>query len=64
MEMGLHCSFWARGFDTAHDYKTRVSTAVASAAGDQGYADALSKLVADGSLDLANQVRGDLHHLK
>jgi hypothetical protein len=64
MDMGLHCSFWARGFDTAHDYKTRVSTAVAGGAGDQGYADALAKLVADGSADIAGQVRGDLQHLK
>lgn len=64
MEMGLHCSFWARGFDTYHDYKTRVSTAVASGAGDQGYADALPTLVADSAADIARQVRGDLRHLK
>lgn len=64
MDIGLHCSFWARGFDTAHDYKTRVSTAVAGGAGDQGYADALTKLVADGSADIAGQVHGDLQHLK
>jgi hypothetical protein len=64
MDMGLHCSFWARGFDTNHDYKTRVSTNVAGAAGDQGYADALAKLVADGSADIASQVSGDLKHLK
>jgi hypothetical protein len=64
MDMGLHCSFWVRGFDTAHDYKTRISAAVASGAGDQGYAQALPKLVADGSADIAKQVRGDLQHLK
>jgi hypothetical protein len=64
MDMGLHCSFWARGFDTSHDYKTRVSTAVASGAGDQGYVDALPTLVANSSADIAKQMRDDLQHLK
>jgi hypothetical protein len=64
MDMAVHCSFWAGGLDRAHDYKTRVSTAVISTAGDQGYADALPKLLADGSADIAKQVRDDLQHLK
>jgi hypothetical protein len=63
MDLGLHCAVWARGFDTNHDYKSQVSTAVASGAGDQAYADALPKLLADGAGDIAGQLRGDLQKI-
>lgn len=60
MDMALHCSIWAHGFDVNHDYKTQVSAAVADSAGDQGYAQALPKLLADGTGEIAGQLRGDL----
>lgn len=64
MALTAHCSFWARGFDTTHDYKAQASAPVASTAGDQGYGDALPKLIADSSANLAEQLRSDLHRLK
>jgi hypothetical protein len=60
MDLGVHCEIWAKGFDSHHDYKVEVSTAVASGAGDQGYAQALPTLLADSATDLAGQLRGDL----
>ncbi|RDS84964.1 hypothetical protein DWU98_03195 [Dyella monticola] len=60
MDLGLHCAIWAHGYDANHDYKTQVSTAVASSTEDQAYAQALSKLVADSSSDIASQLRGDI----
>lgn len=63
MDLGLHCAVWARGFDTGHDYKAQVSTAVASGAGDEAYAQALPKLLADGAGDIASQLRGDLQKM-
>jgi hypothetical protein len=60
LEMGLHCSIWAHGFDTDHDYKAQVSTAVAGGSTDQGYAQALPTLLADGANNVATQLRGDL----
>lgn len=64
MDLGLHCAVWSRGFDTNHDYKTQVSTAVASGSGDGGYAQALPKLLSDSADDIASQLRGDLQKLK
>jgi hypothetical protein len=64
MNLGLHCAVWSRGLDTNHDYKAEVSTAVASGAGDEAYAQALPKLLADGSSDIAGQLRGDLQKLR
>jgi hypothetical protein len=63
MDLGLHCSVWSRGFDTNHDYKSQVSASVAGGDGDQAYAQALPKLLADGTSDIAGQLRGDLHKL-
>jgi hypothetical protein len=60
MEMGLHCSIWAHGFDANHDYQTQVSAAVGDGSGDAGYAQALPRLLADGSGEIAGQIRGDL----
>ncbi|HUA81521.1 MAG TPA: hypothetical protein VL997_14180 [Dyella sp.] len=63
MNLALHCSIWARGFDTSRDYKTQVSAAVGNGASDQAYAQALPKLLADGAGDIANQMRGDLRSI-
>ncbi|GGA06426.1 hypothetical protein [Dyella caseinilytica] len=60
LDMTLHCSIWARGFDTQHDYKVHVSAPVTGGATDQGYAQTLPSLLADGSNDMAIQLRGDL----
>ena len=60
MELGLHCSLWAHGFQTDHDYKTQPSASVAGGVGDQAYAQALPKLLADGAEDIAAQMRGDI----
>jgi len=60
LDMSMHCSIWARGFDSQHDYKAQVSSAVAGGATDQGYAQALPALLADGANDMAAQLRGDL----
>lgn len=63
MDLGLHCGIWARGFDVSHDYKARVSTAMGAAAGDQSYAQALPKLLADGADQIAVQLRTDLRKI-
>lgn len=63
MNLAVHCSIWAHGFDTGHDYKAQVSTAVGSGAVDQAYAQALPKLLADGAGDIANQMRGDIRKI-
>jgi hypothetical protein len=63
MEVGLHCAMWAHGFDASHDYKAKVSAPVASDAGDQAYAQALPKLLADGAGDIASQMSADIHKL-
>jgi hypothetical protein len=60
MDVGLHCAIWAHGFDANRDYKAQASTAVGEGAGDQAYAQALPKLLADSSDDIAGQLRGDL----
>jgi hypothetical protein len=60
MDLALHCSIWAHGFDANHDYKTQVAATVANAPGDDGYAQALPKLLADGTGDIGSQLRGDL----
>lgn len=60
LDLGVHCQIWARGFDSNHDYKVKVSAAVASGSGDQGYAQALPTLLADSAHDLAGQLRSDL----
>ncbi|RUL71121.1 hypothetical protein [Dyella choica] len=63
MDLGLHCSLWVQGYETAHDYKTQSSASVGSGAGDQAYAQALSKLLVDGAGDIAEQMRGDLRKI-
>jgi hypothetical protein len=60
MDVGVHCAIWAHGFDASHDYKAQVSAAVGEGAGDPAYAQALPKLLADGTGDIAGQLRGDL----
>ena len=60
MDLGLHCQIWAHGFDVKRDYKTQVSASVAGGVGDQAYAQALPKLLADGAGDIAGQMRGDI----
>ena len=60
MDLGVHCAIWAHGFEVNHDYKTQVSTAVGSGAGDQAYAQALPKLLTDGAGGIAEQMRGDI----
>lgn len=63
MDLGLHCSIWAHGFDANHDYKSQVSASVTGSADDQAYARALPKLLADGAGDIANQMRGDIRKI-
>jgi len=60
MDLGLHCSIWAHGFEVNHDYKTQVSASVGGGASDQAYAQALPKLVSDGAGGIADQMRGDI----
>src|SRR5581483_7071323 len=60
MDLGVHCAIWAHGFEVNHDYKTQVSTAVGSGAGDQAYAQALPKLLTDGAGGIAEQMSGDI----
>jgi hypothetical protein len=60
LDMNLHCQIWARGFDTQHDYKAQVSTPVTGGATDQGYAQTLPTLLADGTNGIASQLRVDL----
>jgi hypothetical protein len=64
LDLGLRCAVWSRGLDTNYDYKAQVSAAVASGAGDQGYAQALPKLLADSADDIAGQLHGDLQKLQ
>ncbi|GAB2585528.1 hypothetical protein ISP15_10770 [Dyella jejuensis] len=59
MDLALHCSVWARGFDANHDYKAQVSTA-AAAADDQAYAQAVPALLSEGADAIAEQLRADL----
>ncbi|GGA45286.1 hypothetical protein [Dyella nitratireducens] len=63
MELGVHCSLWAHGFEAEHDYKTQPSASVAGGGGDQAYAQALPKLLADGAEDIAAQMRGDIRKI-
>jgi hypothetical protein len=60
MDAALHCAIWAHGFDANHDYKVQVTTATGEGASDQAYAQALPKLLADSSGEIASQLRGDL----
>lgn len=63
MELGLHCSLWAHGYESARDYKTQPSASVGGGAADQAYAQALPKLLADGAGDIAEQMRGDIRKI-
>jgi hypothetical protein len=63
MQMGVHCTIWAHGFDIDHDYRVQASAAVAEGSGDQGYAQALPKLLADSTGDIASQLHDDLQKL-
>lgn len=60
MELGLHCSMWANGRETAHDYRTQPSASVAGGVGDAAYAQALPTLLAQGAENIAEQMRGDI----
>jgi hypothetical protein len=60
LDMTVHCSIWARGFDSNHDYKAQVWAPVSGGATDQGYAQTLPTLLADGANEVASQLRGDL----
>jgi hypothetical protein len=60
LQMNLHCGIWAHGFDSKHDYQVHVSVAVPGGATDQSYAQSLPTLLADGSNDMAGQLRADL----
>jgi len=63
MELGLHCSLWAHGFEAAHDYKAQPSASVAGGVGDAAYAQALPTLLSAGAGDIAAQIRGDIRKI-
>lgn len=60
MALGLHCSMWANGRETAHDYKAQPSAAVAGGVGDAAYAQALPALLSEGAEDIAAKMREDI----
>ncbi|MBE1159800.1 hypothetical protein [Dyella acidiphila] len=60
LDLSMQCAIWARGFDTNHDYKAQVSASAAGSGSDQGYAQTLPTLLADGANEMASQLRADM----
>jgi hypothetical protein len=63
MDLGLRCALWVHGYEATHDYRSQPSASVAGGVGDQAYAQALPKLLADAASDIAGQMHGDIQKI-